>query len=105
VSPDLARLRGVVEVPGKSCLPPQNDNNRRHGAKRASGGMRQKRRGARLRLYRGATMSGIPSLAIGRVPAEYVIDIPDWNPTPLNKLLCSHWGTASKLAGQKSRCS
>jgi len=50
-------------------------------------------------------MSGIPSLAIGRVPAEYVIDIPDWNPTPLNKLLGAHWGTVSKLAGRKCRCS
>ena len=28
--------------------------------------------------------------------SEYVITIPDWTPTPLNKLLGVHWGTASK---------
>jgi Holliday junction resolvase RusA-like endonuclease len=29
--------------------------------------------------------------------AKYVIEIPDWHPTPLNKLLHAHWGTAAKL--------
>lgn len=28
---------------------------------------------------------------------EYVIEIPGWHPTPLNKLLHSHWATAGRL--------
>jgi Holliday junction resolvase RusA-like endonuclease len=36
-------------------------------------------------------MTGIPPLATGRSSAGvYVIDIPDWHPTPLNKLLGHH---------------
>lgn len=32
----------------------------------------------------------------GKKAEEYVIDIPHFHPTPLNKLLHCHWGTASK---------
>ena len=49
----------------------------------------------------GTTVAGIPPLSIGRERealsvGEYVISIPDWTPTPVNKLLCAHWGTAAK---------
>ncbi len=42
-------------------------------------------------------MTGIPPLSIGRAAAgEYVIDIPNWQPTPLNKLL-GHWANSARL--------
>lgn len=28
---------------------------------------------------------------------EYIINIPNWHPTPLNKLLNSHWAIAAKM--------
>lgn len=28
---------------------------------------------------------------------RWTMDIPSWSPTPLNKLINSHWGTATKL--------
>jgi Holliday junction resolvase RusA-like endonuclease len=45
-------------------------------------------------------MTGIPPLAIGQAgKGEYVIDIPNWHPTPLNKLL-GHWRTSAKRKKQ-----
>jgi Holliday junction resolvase RusA-like endonuclease len=48
-------------------------------------------------------MTGIPPLSIGLAAGgEYVINIPDWTPTPLNKLLGS-WRKAAKLKATDRR--
>lgn len=45
-------------------------------------------------------MTGIPALAIGPLAkGEYVIEMPDWHPSPLNKLL-GHWRLPAKRKKQ-----
>ena len=36
-------------------------------------------------------------------PTIWTIEIPDWHPVPVNKLINSHWGTAKQLKDKDKR--